>query len=447
MKPRPESTAPAARVLVVGGGSREHAIAHTLYVEGATVFLAPGNAGTETFATNLPVSANDLAAVVQAAKTHEIELVIVGPEGPLVAGLADSLRAHGIATFGPSAAAARLEGSKIFMKEFLARHGIPTAGFAAFDDAQTALNYLRAQDRPLVVKADGLAAGKGVVVPKTTDEACAAVVSFMRDRVHGEAGARIVLEEFLPGEEASFHVLCDGHRYVALPAAQDHKRVRDFDEGPNTGGMGAYAPAPVVTEAVKAKVLERIVEPTLRAMESEGNPFRGVLFVGLMIDAEEPSVLEFNVRFGDPETCVLMPIFQGHWRSLLFGAATGQLPAELPPQRCVHALGVILAADGYPENVVTGDLIDGLDAHEDHVVVHHAGTRRLPQGIATSGGRVLCVAAEGGTLEEARTRAYKRIESLHFRGQHHRTDIGARAQIKDPTNDQLPGHVTGQLQQ
>jgi len=344
-----------------------------------------------------------------------------------VAGLADVLREAGIATFGPSGAAARLEASKIFMKEFLARHAIPTAGFAAFDDAAAAVAHLRSVGRPLVVKADGLAAGKGVVVPKSVDEACEAVVSFMRDRLHGEAGARIVLEEFLPGEEASFHVLCDGTRYVALPAAQDHKRVRDNDEGPNTGGMGAYAPAPVVTEAVKAKVLANVVEPTLRGMAAEGNPFRGVLFVGLMIEDGEPRVLEFNVRFGDPETCVLMPIYEGHWRTLLMGAATGSLPAELPEPRSVHALGVVLAADGYPEKVVTGDAIDGLDANVDHVIVHHAGTREEAGKVLTSGGRVLCVAAEGATLEEARDRAYARVETVRFRGEHHRTDIGARA--------------------
>ena len=411
----------------MGGGSREHALAHTLHREGAAVFVAPGNAGTGAFARNLPIAVSDASALVAAAREHAIDLVVVGPEGPLVAGLADVLREAGIATFGPSGAAARLEASKIFMKEFLARHAIPTAGFAAFDDAEAAVAHLRLVGRPLVVKADGLAAGKGVVVPKSVDEACEAVVSFMRDRLHGDAGARIVLEEFLPGEEASFHVLCDGSRYVALPAAQDHKRVRDNDEGPNTGGMGAYAPAPVVTEAVKAKVLANVVEPTLRGMAAEGNPFRGVLFVGLMIEDGEPRVLEFNVRFGDPETCVLMPIYEGHWRTLLMGAATGSLPAELPEPRAVHALGVVLAADGYPEKVITGDAIDGLDANVDHVIVHHAGTREEAGKVLTSGGRVLCVAAEGATLEEARDRAYARVETVRFRGEHHRTDIGARA--------------------
>lgn len=420
-------SAPASRVLVVGGGSREHAIAHTLTREGAVVFVAPGNAGTGAFATNLPIPVTDAAALVAAARANAVDLVVVGPEGPLVAGLADAMRDAGIPTFGPSGAAARLEASKIFMKEFLARHAIPTAGFAVFDDADAAVAHLRALGRPLVVKADGLAAGKGVVVPKTVDEACDAVVSFMRDRIHGDAGARIVLEDFLPGEEASFHVLCDGERYVPLPAAQDHKRVRDNDEGPNTGGMGAYAPAPVVTDEVKAKVIARVVEPTLRGMAAEGNPFRGVLFVGLMIDDGEPRVLEFNVRFGDPETCVLMPIFQGHWRALLLGAATGSLPAELPAPRPVHALGVVLAAEGYPEKVASGDAIHGLDADVANVIVHHAGTRREGDAVLTSGGRVLCVAAEGATLQEARDRAYARVETVHFRGGHHRTDIGARA--------------------
>jgi phosphoribosylamine--glycine ligase len=425
---RTPSPAAASRVLVVGGGSREHAIAHTLHAEGAEVFMAPGNAGTGAFATNLPIPVTDLAALVAAAQDRAVDLVVVGPEGPLVEGLSDRLREAGIPTFGPSGAAARLEASKIFMKEFLARHAIPTATFAVFDDAAKANAHLRALGRPLVVKADGLAAGKGVVVPKTVDEACEAVTAFIDGRLHGEAGARVVLEDFLPGEEASFHVLCDGERYVALPAAQDHKRVRDRDEGPNTGGMGAYAPAPVVTEAVKAKVLARVVEPTLRGMAAEGNPFRGVLFVGLMIEDGEPRVLEFNVRFGDPETCVLMPIFRGHWRSLLLGAATGSLPAELPAPRPVHALGVVMAADGYPEKVTTGDAIEGLDAGApEGVVVHHAGTRLVEGRVVTSGGRVLCVAAEGATLEEARDRAYARVATVRYRGEHHRSDIGARA--------------------
>jgi phosphoribosylamine--glycine ligase len=428
---RSSQPASASRVLVVGGGSREHAIAHTLHGEGATVFVAPGNAGTAAFATNLALSATDLPAVVAAAKAHAVDLVVVGPEGPLVAGLADALREAGIPTFGPSGAAARLEASKIFMKEFLARHAIPTAAFAVFDDAAKAVAYLEQLGRPLVVKADGLAAGKGVVVPKTVAEAVAAVNAFMVDRIHGDAGARIVLEDFLPGEEASFHVLCDGERYVALPAAQDHKRVRDLDEGPNTGGMGAYAPAPVVTADVKAKVLARVVEPTLRGMAAEGNPFRGVLFVGLMVEEGEPRVLEFNVRFGDPETCVLMPIFRGHWRTLLLGAATGALPAELPAPRPVHALGVVMAAEGYPEKVTTGDAIEGLaGGPDDAAIVHHAGTRLHDGQVVTAGGRVLCVTAEGATLEEARDRAYARVATVRFRGEHHRSDIGARALVK-----------------
>ena len=397
--------------------------------EGAEVFVAPGNAGTGAFARNLPIPVTDGAALVAAARELGVGLVVVGPEGPLVAGLADALREAGIPTFGPSAAAARLEGSKAFMKEFLERHAIPTARFAVFDEPEAALAYLAREGRPLVVKADGLAAGKGVVVPKTVDEARAAINRFMVEREHGAAGARVVLEEFLPGEEASFHVLCDGTRYVALPAAQDHKRVHDGDEGPNTGGMGAYAPAPVVTEAVRAKVLNGIVEPTLRGMAAEGHPFRGVLFVGLMVEAGEPRVLEFNVRFGDPETCVLMPIFLGHWCELLLGAATGALPATLPAPRPVHALGVVLAAEGYPARVSTGDAIEGLDAGKSghEVLVHHAGTRLDGGRVVTSGGRVLCVTAEGESLEEARARAYARVETVRFRGEHHRTDVGARA--------------------
>jgi phosphoribosylamine--glycine ligase len=417
----------ARRVLVVGSGSREHALAWRLASEGCDVLVLPGNAGTAACATNVEGRADDIASVVQAAKRERVVLVVVGPEAPLVLGLVDALEAEGVRAFGPSRAAAELEGSKIFMKRFLKRHAIPTAAFETFDDADAAEAYVQNANRALVVKTDGLAAGKGVVVAKDTTEALAAVRAAMRDRVFGDAGARVVIEEILPGEEASFHVITDGERFVALPAAQDHKRIFDGDRGPNTGGMGAYAPAPIVTDYIARAVEERVVVPTLRGMREEGRPFRGVLFVGLMIAHGEASVLEFNVRFGDPEACVLIPLLEGGLFELLYSASIGAMPAEARAHiKRAAALGVVMAAHGYPGKPRTGDAIAGLETTRSRATIFHAGTKRDGSRVVTSGGRVLCVTATAADLRGARDRAYEAVAEIHFDGAQHRTDIGAR---------------------
>ena len=418
-----------ATIVVVGAGAREHALGSVLAAGGHRVLTAPGNAGTERVGRNVALRTDDLGGLVELAVKERADLVVVGPELPLTAGLVDALAARGVRAFGPTRAAARLEGSKAFMKRFCERHDIPTAGFAVFDDADAAERHVRSVGRPLVVKADGLAAGKGVVVAETVDEACAAIDQIARKRTLGPAGATVVLEELLPGEEASFHVICDGERGVALAPAQDHKRVADGDRGPNTGGMGAYAPAPVVTPAVHARVMREIVEPTLAGMAAEGAPFRGVLFVGLMIDAGVPRVLEYNVRFGDPEATVLVPTYDADWLELLDASARGDLSGITARPASGSALSVVMAAAGYPGRPKTGDRIDGLDAPlADGAFVFHAGTARGADGsIVTSGGRVLAVGAHAATLERAAQSAYEAVDRIRWDGEHHRRDIGRRA--------------------
>jgi phosphoribosylamine--glycine ligase len=427
-----------ARVLVVGGGAREHAIAWQLSRERCEVIVAPGNAGTSGVGRNVAVRADDVDGISELATRERVDLVVVGPELPLTLGMIDALAAKKIAAFGPLREAARLEGSKAHMKRFCTRHGIPTAGYAVFDDANVAEAYVRDANRPLVVKADGLAAGKGVVVAADAAEACDAIDRFVRKRELGDAGATVVIEEVLPGEEASFHVVCDGTRFVALEAAQDHKRVFDGDRGPNTGGMGAYAPAPIVTREVREKVRTTIVEPTLAGMEKDGAPFRGVLFVGLMIDAGEPRVLEYNVRFGDPETSVIVPLLAARTSlfDLLNGAAHGDLRPSIAdlaahPAREESALCVVMAAESYPATPRTGDAITGLEVRlEDAAFVFHAGTAVRDGAIVTAGGRVLAVGARAGTLDEAAVKAYRAVDAIHWRGEHHRRDIGHRARTR-----------------
>ena len=420
------------RVLVVGSGAREHALGHAMRQDDPSVELlfAPGNAGTAALGRNVNVAASDVAGLVALAKAEQVRLVVVGPELPLTLGLVDALAAEQIPAFGPSRAAAQLEGSKVFMKRFAERTGLPTAAFTVFDDAEQAEAHLRRENRPLVVKADGLAAGKGVVVASDAAEALAAVDRWMRQGELGDAGRMVVIEELLLGDEASFHVVADGERFVVLPAAQDHKRVFDGDRGPNTGGMGAYAPAPVVTAEVEAKVIDRIVRPTLERMRAEGTPFRGALFVGLMIDRGEPQLLEFNVRFGDPETAVLTLVQDG-WLGLLQGAASGALDDSLVERRRPEsALAVVMAAEKYPATPASGDVIEGLEgaARVADSVVFHAGTGLDAAGaVVTRGGRVLTVAARGADLQTARDRAYAAVARISFRGEHHRTDIGSRA--------------------
>jgi phosphoribosylamine--glycine ligase len=427
------------RVLIVGSGAREHALASAIAAGGHEVIVAPGNPGTEGIARNVAVRSDDVPGLVALAVSEKADLVVVGPELPLTLGLVDALEARGLRAFGPSKAAARLEGSKAFMKRFCKRHGIPTAAFEVFDDPDAADVYARAAAKPLVVKADGLAAGKGVVVSESADEACAAIDRMMRRGEFGAAGRTVVLEERLAGEEASFHVVCDGVRGIALAPAQDHKRVGEGDSGPNTGGMGAYAPAPVVTPAVHERVMREIVEPTLAGMAAEGAPLRGVLFVGLMIDRGVPQVLEYNIRFGDPETTVLVPTYEGDWFELLDAAARGELPptAALPSKRA--AIAVVMAAAGYPAAPRLGDRIEGLDASlPPGSFVFHAGTARarLPgvagDALVTNGGRVLAVGASAETLEDAARIAYDLVGRIRWDGEHHRRDIGRRALSRPP---------------
>jgi phosphoribosylamine--glycine ligase len=422
-----------AKVIVVGSGAREHSLAVALAAGEHDVIIAPGNAGTEQVGRNVAVRVDDIDGLLELATRERADLVVVGPELPLVLGLVDALETRGVAAFGPRRAAARLEGSKAFMKQFCERHGIPTAPFAVFDDAAAAEKHLRhhasgqaASAPPLVVKADGLAAGKGVVVADSLDEACGAVDRIMRAREFGDAGRRVVLEERLSGEEASFHVVCDGSRAVALASARDHKRLGDGDRGPNTGGMGAYAPAGVVTSEVHTLVMRDIVEPTLSGMAAEGAPFRGVLFVGLMIEHGIPSVLEYNVRFGDPEATVLVPMYDGDWFELLEGAALGDVSRARAGTAPGAAMSVVMAAAGYPGKVRTGDRIEGLDATlRSGAFVRHAGTARAPDGgVVTSGGRVLAVGARASTLDAAARATYEVVDGIGWDGEHHRRDIG-----------------------
>lgn len=415
--------------MIVGAGAREHALATTLAAVGHRILVCPGNAGTESLGRNLPVAADDVGGLVDTAAADEVDLVVVGPEAPLALGLVDALTARGLRAFGPTRAAARLESSKAFMKHFCERHRIPTAPFAVFDDPDAALRHVRAAARPPVVKADGLAAGKGVFVPDTIDAACAAVDRLMREREFGEAGRCVVLEERLEGEEASFHAVCDGSRAVILAPAQDHKRIGDGDTGPNTGGMGAFAPAPVVDAAVHERVVREIVQPTLDGMAAEGVPFRGVLFVGLMVERGVPRVLEFNVRFGDPEATVLVPTYDGDWFELLDASARGDLSGVRAAACRGAALSVVMAAAGYPGKPRTGDRIDGLDLPiRSGAFVLHAGTRRTRDGfVETSGGRVLAVGAHAPTLELSARLAYETVAQIHWPGEQHRRDIGRRA--------------------
>jgi len=426
------------RVLVVGSGGREHALAWKIAASPRVerVLAAPGSAGMAFQADCFPeVQVSDTEGLLELARRESVDLVVIGPENPLAEGVADRLRDAGLAVFGPSAAAARLEGSKAFAKDFMVRHGIPTATYAAFDSLEPALAYVREQGGACVVKADGLAAGKGVAMCASPAEAEAALREMMAERRFGDAGDRVVVEEWMQGEEASYYAITDGERVVTLAAAQDHKRALDGDEGENTGGMGAYSPAPVVTPEVEKRVLESIVYPTIRGMAADGSPYVGVLYVGLMIDGEgNPKVVEFNVRFGDPETQPLMVRMEGDLVPLLDGAARGELDTR-------HAVGwgdasvcVVLASGGYPRAFEKGKAIEGLAADgsaadgDSRVVVFHAGTRRGAGGeFETGGGRVLGVTARGTTVEEARDRAYEAVSRIGFEGVHYRRDIAARA--------------------
>lgn len=415
-------------VLVVGSGGREHAIAAKL-AQTARVWCAPGNAGTSKVGTNLAIAATDVAAIVEAAKANAIDLVVIGPEAPLALGLVDALAEAGVLAFGPTKAAAMLESSKGFAKDFMKRHSVPTAGYGVFDDDDEAVAFVRQAGRPMVVKADGLAAGKGVVVAATVDETIDAIRAIMVEREHGDAGARVVVEEKLEGPEVSYHVVSDGERYVALAAAQDHKRLLDGDRGPNTGGMGAYSPPPMVTPEIERAILKEIVEPTLSGMAAEGRPFRGALFVGLMIVDGAPKVLEYNVRFGDPETEVLMARWEGDVLPLFLGAAKGDLRGVVPRWGAAAALSVVMTSEGYPGAIERGRVIEGIDEANavSGVMVHEAGTAFDGDRTVTSGGRVLAVTATGTSVEEAAARAYAGVRHIRYAGAHYRRDIGWQA--------------------
>src|SRR5690242_4004415 len=422
------------KILVIGSGGREHALAWKLaqspHVD--EVVVAPGNAGTarEPRMRNADVSATDLDGMLKLARDERADFTVVGPEAPLVAGMVDAFRAAGLRIFGPTAAAAQLEGSKSFTKGFLARHAIPTAHYAVFTALDPALAYVRDHGAPIVIKADGLAAGKGVVVAMTLAEAEHALCDMLDAHAFGDASARVVIEEFLEGEEASYIVMADGVHYLPMASSQDHKRVGEGDTGPNTGGMGAYSPAPVVTPEIERRIRSEIIEPTLRGMAEEGAPFTGFLYAGLMIDrAGAPRVIEFNVRFGDPETQPIMQRLRSDFADLIDAALDGRLDraeAEWDPR---PSLGVVIAARGYPGKPKTGDAISGLDADfGTDVKVFHAGTKLDGDGRAlTAGGRVLCVCALGNDLSQARDCAYGAARHIDFDGAFHRRDIGHRA--------------------
>jgi len=421
------------KVLIVGGGGREHAftwkVAQSPRV--TEIFVAPGNAGTagEPKATNVNIAAEDVDGLLSFAKNNSVDLTLVGPEAPLVAGIVDVFRAAKLRIFGPSQGAAQLEGSKAFTKDFLARHKIPTAAYANFTEVKPAVAYIEQQGAPIVVKADGLAAGKGVIVAQTKSEAIAAVHDMLAGNVFGDAGHRVVIEEFLQGEEASFIVMADGKHILPLATSQDHKACDDGDQGPNTGGMGAYSPAPVVTPALHARVMREVIEPTVRGMAAEGHRYTGFLYAGLMISADgTPKVLEFNCRFGDPETQPIMMRLKTDLIDLTEAAVDGHLDQITAEWDSRVALGVVMAAGGYPGSYKKGDEIKGLGAIKgEDVKVFHAGTRTEDGRVVTHGGRVLCVTALGDTVKAAQARAYEAVSAIRWNNVHYRHDIGYRA--------------------
>ena len=423
----------ARRVLIVGGGGREHALAWKIAQSPKVekVFVAPGNAGTarEARCENVAIAAEDVDGLLRFAQQDKIDLTLVGPEAPLVLGVVDRFRAAGLRIFGPTKDAARLEGSKAFAKDFLARHKIPTAFYGNFTDVAAAEAYIKKIGAPIVVKADGLAAGKGVIIAKTADEAVAAARDMLAGNAFGEAGHRVVVEEFLTGEEASFIVMVDGEHILPLATSQDHKRVGDGDTGPNTGGMGAYSPAPVVTPEIHARIMREVIEPTVRGMNREGHPYTGFLYAGVMIAPDgTPKVLEFNCRFGDPETQPVMMRLRSDFLDLIEAAIDGKLDRVQAQWDRRAALGVVMAAGGYPGSYAKGDVIDGLpETAADDCHVFHAGTALKDRAVVTGGGRVLCVTALGVTVNAAQQRAYETVKKIHWRGVQYRNDIGYRA--------------------
>ncbi|MDC9606152.1 MULTISPECIES: phosphoribosylamine--glycine ligase [Xenorhabdus] len=424
-------------ILVIGSGGREHALAWKAAQSPLAnkVYVAPGNAGTalEANLENVDIAATDIEGLLAFAQDNDIGLTIVGPEAPLVIGVVDAFQQAGLTIFGPTKAAAQLEGSKAFTKDFLARHHIPTAAYQNFTEIEPALAYLEKVGAPIVIKADGLAAGKGVVVATTLEEAQNAIKDMLAGNAFGDAGHRIVIEEFLAGEEASFIVMVDGKNVVPMATSQDHKRVGDGDTGPNTGGMGAYSPAPVVTDEIHQRVMEKIIYPTVEGMAAEGHTYVGFLYAGLMIDNQgEPKVIEFNCRFGDPETQPIMMRLRSDLVELCLAGAKGQLGEKTSEWDARPALGVVLAAGGYPASYTKGDVISGLeksdaDESDTNEKVFHAGTALKDENIITAGGRVLCVTALGCDIAEAQKKAYLRAGQIDWEGCFYRKDIGYRA--------------------
>lgn len=420
-------------ILIIGAGGREHAlgwkVAQNPNVK--TVFVAPGNAGTalEPKLENVNIAVEDIAGLVAFAQEKRIELTIVGPETPLVLGVVDAFRDAGLPIFGPTQAAAQLEGSKAFTKDFLARHQIPTAAYANFTEIEPALAYVRQQGAPIVVKADGLAAGKGVIVAMTLQEAEDAIQDMLAGNAFGDAGSRVVIEEFLDGEEASFIVMVDGVNVLPMATSQDHKRVGDKDSGPNTGGMGAYSPAPVVTPEIHERVMQEVIYPTVRGMAAEGNPYTGFLYAGLMIDAQgTPKVIEYNCRFGDPETQPIMMRMQSDLVELCLAALEGKLDQVESKWDPRASIGIVLAAGGYPADYAKGDVISGLPTQEvTGEKIFHAGTSDQAGEVVTNGGRVLCATALGNTVSQAQQRAYQLAKQINWDGMFYRSDIGYRA--------------------
>ncbi|EGR04016.1 phosphoribosylamine--glycine ligase [Vibrio cholerae HE-40] len=421
------------QVLIIGSGGREHALAWKVAQNPQvdTIYVAPGNAGTalEHKVQNVNIGITDIPALVAFAQDKAIELTIVGPEAPLVIGVVDAFRAAGLPIFGPTQGAAQLEGSKAFTKDFLARHNIPTAAYANFTEIEPALAYVREKGAPIVVKADGLAAGKGVIVAMTLQEAEDAIQDMLAGNAFGSAGSRVVVEEFLDGEEASFIVMVDGENVLPMDTSQDHKRVGDADTGPNTGGMGAYSPAPVVTQDVHDRVMREVIYPTVRGMAAEGNTYTGFLYAGLMIDSTgAPKVIEYNCRFGDPETQPIMMRLQSDLVELCQAAIAGKLDQVESKWDPRASIGVVLAAGGYPGDYTKGEVISGLPTQESAgQKVFHSGTETQGDQVVTNGGRVLCATALGNTVLEAQQRAYQLADQIHWNGMFCRRDIGYRA--------------------
>ncbi len=422
-----------SKLLVIGSGGREHALAWKLAQgEGVEhVYIAPGNAGTaqDHKLSNVALAVDDFEGLADFAKNNDIEFTVVGPEAPLVDGIVDYFRKQDLLCFGPTAKAAQLEGSKSFTKDFLARHNIPTAKYQTFTSPQEAKAYVRGQGAPIVVKADGLAAGKGVIVAMTVEEANSAIDDMLEGNQFGEAGHRVVVEEFLEGEEASFIVVTDGEQVVCMATSQDHKRVGEGDTGPNTGGMGAYSPAPVVTSEVEKKILDQVITPTINGLRNEDNRYLGFLYAGLMInDAGEPKVIEYNCRFGDPETQPIMMRLESDLAELCRCTLNGSLESYDIKWSDKSSLGVVLAAEGYPSNYEKGLEISGLTPNNDHsTAVFHAGTKQVDDKVVTNGGRVLCATALGSDIKEAKQKAYALVDNIGWQGMFYRSDIGYRA--------------------